>query len=230
MIRIATPTRQTTPRQSQSREHMDALLLAGEIRENLRRMYWPKTMKMKPEEVVRLLNQANVRFVLMGTYGINGYRDQARATQDVDVLVRIKDHEKAVQAVRERFPKLQIVDLPVVTRFTDPANDKPLIDLMKPMSDSLLAVFKYSVMVEKSHRVPDLEMALVSKFAAMVSPNRIQSKKLVDGGDFVNIVENNLASIDKRKLRRLAEQVYRGGGKEIMQLLADIEAGRRIVF
>jgi len=209
---------------------MDALVLAGEIRENLRQMYWPKTMRMKPEEVVRLLNQAKVRFVLMGTYGINGYRDQARATQDVDVLVRSKDHEKAVKAIQQSFPNLNLVDFPVVTRFMDPANDKPLIDLMKPMSDSLLAVFRYSVMVEKSHRVPDLEMALVSKFAAMVSPNRIQSKKLLDGGDFVNIVENNLAAIDKKKLRRLAQQVYPGGGKEILQLLADIEAGRRIVF
>jgi len=229
MIRTVKPP-QRRLRRSIARDHMDALVLAGEIRENLRQMYWPKTMRMKPEEVVRLLNQAKVRFVLMGTYGINGYRDQARATQDVDVLVRSKDHEKAVKAIQQSFPNLNLVDFPVVTRFMDPANDKPLIDLMKPMSDSLLAVFRYSVMVEKSHRVPDLEMALVSKFAAMVSPNRIQSKKLLDGGDFVNIVENNLAAIDKKKLRRLAQQVYPGGGKEILQLLADIEAGRRIVF
>ena len=38
----------------------------------------------------------------------------------------------------------------------------------------------YSVQVGKSHRVPDLEMALALKFAAMDSPNRRLNKKLLD--------------------------------------------------
>lgn len=213
-----------------SRHHLDAMLLAGEIRETVRQMYFPRTAMVKPDQVIAVLNKAKVRFVLMGTFAVNGYRDEARATQDVDVLVRTKDHDKAVKAIRARFPKFLVEDFPVVTRFRDPVNSKPLIDLMKPLNDALQAVFKNSVQVGKSHRIPKLEMALVSKFAAMVSPYREQSKKLLDAADFVNMVENNLASIDAKKLKKLAELVYADGGIEILGLLADIKAGRRITF
>ena len=65
----------------------------------------------------------------------------------------------------------------------------------------------------------------------MVSPNRKYSKKLLDGGDFADIVETNLAAIDQiGKLLKLAELVYKGGGKEILELIKDVEAGRPIRF
>ncbi|MBM4070905.1 MAG: hypothetical protein FJ271_18425 [Planctomycetes bacterium] len=217
-------------RASFARQHLDALLVASEVRENIRRMYFPRTASMQPEKVIAILNKAKVRYVLMGTFGINGYRDEARATQDVDVLVRSKDHERAVKAIKASFPKLEMEDFPIVTRFRDPANKKPLIDLMKPRHDALLAVFKNSILVGKSHRVPTLEMALVSKFAAMVSPFRDDDKKLVDGGDFVNMVKHRAKSINLSKLKKLGEKVYRGGGAEISKMVADINAGRRIQF
>jgi hypothetical protein len=204
--------------------------IAGQIGETLRDMYWPEATMIKPEEIIRLLNKAKVRFVLMGTYGINGYRYQTRATQDVDILVWAKDHDKAVAILRASYPRLKFEDFPVVNRFLDPKTGKPLIDVMKPENESLQAAFKYSVWVGKSHLIPDLEMALVSKFAAMVSPNRILSKKLLDGADFADMVETNLSKIDLRKLRRLGEKVYKGGGQEIIQLVDDIKAGRPLRF
>jgi hypothetical protein len=213
-----------------AQEHLQAMFIAGQIGETLRDMYWPEATVIKPEAVIRILKKAKVRFVLMGTYGINGYRYQTRATQDVDVLVRAEDHEKAVAALRVGFPRLKLEDFPVVSRFIDPKTKKPLIDVMKPNNESLQAAFKYSVMVGKSHLIPDLEMGLVSKFAAMVSPNRILSKKLQDGADFADIVVNNQSKIDLKKLRRLGEKVYKGGGPEIIQLVDDIKAGRPLRF
>ena len=73
-------------------------------------------------------------------------------------------------------------------------------------------------------------MALISKFAAMVSPHRQPRKKLYDGGDFMEIVEIHVKEIDYKKLKRLADKVYQGGGAEIMNLIEDIKAGRRIQF
>src|SRR5580692_10984724 len=108
MIRVA-------KRPSFAEEHLQAMFIAGQIGETLRDMYWPEATVIKPEEVIRLLNKAKVRFVLMGTYGINGYRYQARATQDVDVLVWAKDHERAVAALRAGFPRLKLEDFPVVS-------------------------------------------------------------------------------------------------------------------
>jgi len=53
--------------------------------------------------------------VLMGTHALNTWRDEPRATQDVDVLVRKRDVRKAVQAIRATYPNLVIRDYPVVT-------------------------------------------------------------------------------------------------------------------
>jgi hypothetical protein len=73
-------------------------------------------------------------------------------------------------------------------------------------------------------------MALASKFAAMVSPYREYDKKLIDGGDFVNIVKHRHPQIKVAKLKRLAEKVYAGGGAEIARMVDDIKAGRPITF
>jgi hypothetical protein len=213
-----------------AQEHMQAMFIAGQIGETLRDMYWPEATVIKPEAVIRILKKARVRFVLMGTYGINGYRYQARATQDVDVLVWAKDHDKAVAALRASFPRLKFEDFLVVSRFLDPKTKKTLIDVMRPLDHSLQAAFKYSVRVGKSHLIPDLEMALVSKFAAMVTSLRAQSKKLLDAADFADVVETNMSKIDRRKLKRLGENVYKGGGQEITHLVDDIKAGRPLRF
>ena len=210
--------------------HLDALRRSSALVRTFYRMYGRGRTGMTPEEIIPILNKAGVKFVLMGTHGIGGWRSAPRATEDVDFLVQQKDHQKAVEAVRKNFPELKEVDTPVVTRFLDPSNKQPLIDLMKPEYEVLKAAFKNTVKAGKSHRVPDLEMALASKFAAMVSPNRKYSKKLLDGGDFADIVETNMTAIDRTKLLKLAELVYKGGGKEILELIKDVEAGRPIRF
>ncbi len=133
-----------------------------------------------------------------------------------------------MRTIQAAFPKLEMHDTPVVTRFTDPYNGKPVIDLMKPNDELLKVAFRFSLSVAETHRVPQLELALVTKFAAMVSPNREQAKKLVDAGDFVDMVVENLPAIDEEKLRTLANKVYRRGGTEIIQLVRDVEADRPI--
>jgi hypothetical protein len=176
------------------------------------------------------LNKANVKFVLMGTHGIGGWRSEPRATQDVDVLVRKRDHRKAAEALRHAFPNLEVTEFPVVTRFTDPATGYSVIDLMKPTQPVMQMVFRNTMPVGRTHVIPKLEMAIVSKFAAMTSPNRAMDKKLIDGGDLVNMVKTNRDSLDRAKLNRLAEKIYPGGGVELSEMVDDILADRPIQF
>jgi hypothetical protein len=218
------------PQGSKRNWHAQALTISSHCTLSHRQMVQKGAIMIGPLDVIRVLNEAEVGFVLMGTYGIAGWRQQPRATQDVDVLVQKKDHRKAVAAITRAFPGLKGQDSPVVTRFTDPETGEVVIDLMKPGQDLYKLVFKNALWVEKSHRVPNLEMALTSKFAAMISPNRSYDKKLVDGGDFVNMVKKNFKAIDRKKLRRLAEKVYRGGGESIIKMIDDLQAGRRIEF
>ena len=210
--------------------HGEALRISSEITRTLRRMYWPETSMVGPADVISVLNEAGVRFMLMGNYGISGWRGEARATEDVDILVRTRDHRKAVQAIHEAFPPLQMADFPVVTRFLDPVREIPLIDLMKPNQPLFKVAFRQAVLDTEGYLIPNLEFALACKFAAMVSPNRKEQKKYLDAADFMSIVEKNASAIRLNRLRRLGERVYPGGGTEIIQLVEDAKAGRRLVF
>ncbi len=210
------------------RSHLQALGISSALTQMFRRKYRPMAIEVTPEAVVEVLHSVGVRPVLMGTHGLAGYRSESRATQDVDVLVRKKDIRKAVRAVQRAYPSFVVQDTPVVTRFVDPATDKVVIDVMKPTQDVFRLVFRHTIPVGETHDIPELEMALISKFAAMTSPLRRQAKKFVDAGDFVDVVENNRDVLDLTKMRRLAEKVYPGGGAEVMKLVEDILAGRKI--
>jgi predicted nucleotidyltransferase len=210
--------------------HGEALRKSTEITRTLRRMYRPEVSMIAPADVIAVLHEAGVRFVLMGNYGITGWRGEARATEDVDILVRTRDHRKAVRAIQDAFPQLQVVDYPVVTRFLDPVTKAPLIDLMKPNQPLFKVAFRQTVLDAEGYLIPNLEFALACKFAAMVSPNRQERKKYLDAADFMAIVESNAPAIRLDRLRRLGERVYPGGGAEIIGLVEDAKAGRRIVF
>jgi hypothetical protein len=193
-------------------------------------MYRPEVSMITPTDVITVLDEAGVRFVLMGNYGITGWRGEARATEDVDILVRTRDHRKAVGAIHEAYPRLQIGEFTVVTRFVDPATATPLIDLMKPTQPLFKVAFRQTILVEGGYRIPNLEFALACKFAAMVSPHRADEKKFLDASDFTLMVKKNLSAIRQGHLTRLGERVYPGGGTKIRGLVEDIKAGRRIAF
>ena len=183
---------------------------------------------VSPKKVIRVLNEAKVNFVLMGAHGVGSWRQSTRSTKDVDVLVVKRDIAKAVRVLHEAFPKLEVVDTTDVVRFVDPKKKESLIDVMKPEQTVFQMAFKHTVAIGETHRIPSLEMALVSKFAAMISPHRIAMRKMQDAADFMDIVVGNRDDIDLKKLRRLAEQTYKGGGKEITALVNDTIAGRTI--
>src|SRR5262245_56837459 len=127
---------------------------------------------VNPKELIRDLNRAEVKFVLMGAHVTNAWSRVARATRDVHVLVQKSHHRKAVQAIRKAFPTLLPEENPVVTRFRDPADNQAAIDVMKPSHEIHKAALKHTVRVHGTHHVPVLEMILACKFAAMTSPNR----------------------------------------------------------
>ncbi len=213
-----------------ARQYLRDLRVSQELTGSFYAMYGGGTMIASPEKVIETLKRANVRFVVMGTHGVGFWRTQARATEDVDVLVSKRDLKKAVRALHEEFPTLDIVDGVVGTRFIDPISKIVAIVVIKPEQEVFRLALRYTKFVEESHRVPDLEMALVSKFAAMVSPRRREEKKLIDGADFVRIARINMPDIDRKKLSRLAEKVCVGGGKEVLRHIKDIEEGRKITF
>ena len=182
-----------------------------------------------PAEVARVLREAGVQYVIVGAHAANGYTGRPRTTVDVDVIV--KHPKKAARAVAAAFPDLQMQDTPVVTRFKDALHEA--IDLMKPVGSKLwgrlLNETRDVRLGGELVRIPVLEGVLAAKFCSMVSPLRRLADKQQDGVDFLRIVEVN-ETIDSRLAAELGELVYAGGGKEILKLIADARAGRRLEF
>ena len=72
-----------------------------------------------PLDVISVLNDAGISFVLVGAYGLSGWMDEPRATQDVDFIVALRQIRKAVNALLAAFDNLQAEDLPVVVGLVD---------------------------------------------------------------------------------------------------------------
>jgi hypothetical protein len=210
------------------RDHRRALEVGSEITRWFRREHRPQVIEVTPEAVLAALHRAGINPVLMGTHGINVYRDQTRATRDVDVLVTRKDARKAVRVLEEAFPYLEVRENEAVARFVDPVSQMVVIDVLKPASAAMKAVFRHTVAIGKTYRIPDLEMAIVSKYLALRAENRPWARRYLDAGDFVNMVKYNRKAIDLEKLCRLAEKARPGGGSDMRRLVEDTDADRMI--
>jgi hypothetical protein len=182
-----------------------------------------------PIAVIRVLRAVGVKFMLVGAHGLGGWTGAPRATHDVDVLVGTRGYKKAVKALQAAFPHLRAEDEEVVMRFRDDTG-QVLIDVIKPNQPLYRVGLKYTHTVEaegESYQVPSLEMALAMKFGPMVSPNRAIEKKYQDAHDFIQMAKKN-QDIDLEQLAELGELVYPGGGKELVQMVAQARAGERL--
>jgi predicted nucleotidyltransferase len=182
-----------------------------------------------PGEVARVLENAGVKYVIVGAHAANGYSGKPRATVDVDVIAQFP--KKAAAAIAKAFPHLTIEDSVVVTRFKDESLEA--IDIMKPavakLWPRLLKDAREIRIAGEMLRVPSLEGVIAAKFASMVSPTRRLPDKKQDAVDFIRIVEAN-ERIDLNLLKEYAELVYPGGGEEVLKLVADARAGKRLEF
>jgi hypothetical protein len=208
--------------------HAYGLRVSSRLTSDYRRMTRRGIVDVRPEEVVECLNQAGIKqWILMGLHGYVGYLPQPRATQDVDVMVPYSQKNRTTKAIADRWPMLQQVSLSQVVRFMDPTDldhegkPKPVIDVMLPWSKFQETILDQHVIVDPQagSRYPTVEAALVSKYAALVSPHRSRDKKAYDAGDFRRIIRHNHDSINKQALKELADQVWEKGGEEILYFI-----------
>jgi hypothetical protein len=185
---------------------------------------------LRPLDVIRALNKAKIHFVLVGAYGLAGWRQEARATEDVDVVVAARQIKKAVTVLLDAFPHLEAVDHPVVVRLRERDEKDVAIDVMKPVQPPYRQVFKHTHTVKaegQTYRVPTLEMAIVMKFSAMTSLYRADKDKYVDAHDFILLVEKN-PNFEKAKLAQLGSLIYEDGGKDVVEMARKVLAGEKL--
>jgi hypothetical protein len=132
-----------------------------------------------------------------------------------------------MQAIGKAWPALELRELSQVVRFLDPGDcdtagqPRVVLDLMLPWAKFHQSILREHVVVDGAtgHRLPTLAVALVSKYAAMISSQRDWGKKEYDAGDFRRIVRANYEQLDRDQLRSLAGQVWDGGGDEILEFV-----------
>jgi hypothetical protein len=208
--------------------HAYAIHKSAWLTSEFRRAHRKGAMDITPQDVIDALVAGGVKnWVLMGLHGYVGYMPNPRATQDVDVMVPYGGRAKAKKAILTRWPDLVVRELSQVTRFADPADvddqskPKQVIDLMHPWSPFQELILKEYVIVEPKtkHRLPMLEAALVSKYAAIISPYRERQRKEYDAGDFRELVKANRDRIREADLRRLASLVWENGAEDICRFV-----------
>jgi len=174
-----------------------------------------------PIELIRVLNRAKISFVLVGAYGLAGWRKETRTTEDVDVVVAGRQVKKAVQVLLAAFPHLEPVDLPVVVRLRERDTEDVLIYVMKPVQQPYTPVFKHTHTLNaegEPYRVPTLEMAVVMKFSAMLSLTRAPEDRYRDAHDFMRMVKHN-PQLNQDQAAELATAMYPDGGGRMRELI-----------
>ena len=108
-----------------------------------------------------------------------------------------------------------MTELSQVVRFHDPGdldadgNSKPVIDIMLPWGKYQETILADHVLIDEAtgDRIPTIEAAVVSKYAAFISPHRDIEKREYDAGDLRRLIKTNHAEIDQSVLQKLAGQV-----------------------
>jgi hypothetical protein len=219
---------QPTFRLADSQHRDDPHVRALRVSTNLS-VYYAEHL-VTPLQVIAVLNREKISFVLVGAHAVGGWTKKPRATEDVDLVVAERQIKKATRALLAEFPHLEARDEEVVVRLQDRDSCDVLIGLIKPRS-IYREIFKHTHAVsqgEQSYRIPSLEMALATKFAAMVSPNRHDDEKHQDATDFIRMVKQN-ADIDDDRLNSLGELVY-GGGAKVCALVQKVRDGETLIL
>jgi hypothetical protein len=184
--------------------------------------------------IIRTLNEKRIPFVLTGAHALGGWTGKPRATKDVDILVKGgRNHARAVKALRELYPHLEVRMVHGVAAFFVPGETESVIDVTYPHRADTAETLAHPVWVEDKglrYRIPSLEAALANKYGAMLTPTRQLGSRLQDSVDFTRMVEHSFDAgqqpIDLEKLADLGEKVWPGGGgEEILRLVETVKRG-----
>lgn len=189
---------------------------------------------VNPLEVAALFEKEHVSYVLIGGHMLSFYTGTARATVDVDFIIGGADFSRAAKVIDKAYAQFKHNDR--IYHVTYDSKKKGLkdperIDLVKdgfPLFREVVQQYCHTLR-SNNHtvKIPTIEAAIALKFAASISPNRGDENKPVDNADLLRLVRSR-SSLNEVALSKLGDFVYRGGGKELISIVADIRAGKPV--
>jgi hypothetical protein len=219
--------------------HHEAVQRVAFLQNQYYRM-WGHDVKSAPVDinlVLRTLTVKKIPFVLTGTHGISGWMGRPRATMDVDILVKSsRNFTRAVKAVKELYPRLEVRNLAGVTSFFPPGEKESVIDVTYPHRADIAETLAHPVWTEDMkhglrYRIPSLETALANKYGAMNTITRAMTKRFQDQVDFnwmvIHSEDEGRQPINLVWLEELGELVNPGRcGKEILRLVEEAKSDK----
>lgn len=132
-------------------------------------------------EILRSLREKKILFVVIGMYGVSKWLGFARATKDIDILVKGgRNFARALKTLRALYPSLIVREAPGLTALFNEGEKYSAIDLIYPHSAELQETLETGIwMHEKGidYRIPTLEAALANKYGAMLNLARDKLKR-----------------------------------------------------
>ena len=178
-------------------------------------------------QIIEILREARVRFVLSGAIGLAGWMQKPQAETEIDFLIAQKDLEKAAQSLTDLIPRTKLVKTPLRWRLVD-RKDKPgVINLIRPVMEPERWVFENAKTIQidgQTCRVPSLEMAMAMKFCSSACIYRNEEGKLLDKYDLARMVSRNVRR-NEAKLGKLAARLFPGGARLIRKLINQVSQG-----
>jgi hypothetical protein len=187
--------------------------------------YYPALIT--PLEVIGVLNEANVEFMLVGTHAIGGWMQDPRCTHDVDLLSAFRHHKKAIDALRDAFPRLAVEQSKNVARFRHRKSERASIEVYRSDRRHFRVELAHTYQVRAeglAFLIPSLELAVTMKFASMTSPTRELEDRYLDAHDFLCMIKAN-PTIDERKLAKLEKWIPKGCARNLGARVRRVLAG-----
>lgn len=173
-----------------------------------------------PAEVLELFHRRRIENVLIGTFGLVEWLGNARPCAELDLVVQPRQRKRAVKLLHAAYPHLRMADQEWGTLFQDLINQRVKIKLLPPTSflSTIFSQTRRRTVEGIPCLIPNLEMAILLAFAALLNPQKPTHEKEAEKADFITIVKAN-KKVAEPKLKKLCEALSPGLGEPLLKLV-----------
>jgi hypothetical protein len=148
-------------------------------------------------EVVRLMAESEIPFLLSGTYALSCYTGIIRPTKDVDVFAKAGDALRLLSFFKERGFDVQVVDERWLSRVT---RGELFVDIITNMPTSSTHVSDEWFAKAPEARIFDTKVHLVPPTQFVWSKIYVQDRYRYDGADVAHMILKRSDDIDWQQL------------------------------
>jgi Nucleotidyl transferase of unknown function (DUF2204) len=153
-------------------------------------------------EVIRLMAESEIPFLLSGTYALACYTEISRPTKDVDVFVTAGDCLKMLAFFKERDFDIQMVDERWLARI---CRGELFVDVIFNMPTAQTHVTEEWFENAPIAHIFDVRVRLVPPTELIWSKIFVQDRYRYDGADVAHVILKKHAEIDWRRLLNAME-------------------------